>query len=164
MITLETRTSLEGLTAREVFDFLANPSDRDYQRWWPGVHLAFHTLARGDGHVGDVVRMDEYIGARRVRLAGVVVAATPGRRLAWQLQAGIRLPVWVSLDLADTGDGVAITHRLRAGWAGPGRVVDPLLRLYFSRGFAAAMDDHVRAEFQRLRELLHPAASATRAC
>jgi uncharacterized protein YndB with AHSA1/START domain len=158
MLTVETRTSIEGLTGREVFDFLANPSDREYQRWWPGVHLAFHTLSRADGHVGDVVFMDEYVGARRVRLAGVVVEAEPGKRLVWQFKAGIRLPVWLSLDLTDAGDRVSITHRIRAGWSGFGRVLDPLLRLYFTRGFAAAMDEHVRTEFQRLRERLHPAS------
>ncbi len=158
MLTLETETFVDGIQGREIFDFLANPSDRAYQRWWPGVHLEFHMLSRDtsapDGHVGDVVLMDEHVGARRVRLAGVVVEADPGKRLSWQLRAGIQLPVWVSLDLADSAHGVRITHRIRAGWAGRGRLFDPVLRLYFSDRFAAAMDAHVHTEFGLLRDRL----------
>ncbi|SBS76056.1 hypothetical protein MHPYR_30053 [uncultured Mycobacterium sp.] len=33
---------------------------------------------------------------------------------------------------------------------------DPLLRLYFSAGFAAAMDRHVHTEFPLTRDRLHP--------
>jgi hypothetical protein len=156
MLTLETRTRVEGLTGREVFDFLANPSDRAYQAWWPGIHLEFHTISRADGHVGDVVLMNEYVGARRVRLAGIVVEAVEGKRLVWQLRAGVRLPAWVSLDLDDATGGVVVTHRTRVGWSGLGRRLDPLLRLYFSRSFAAALDAHVRTEFRLLRDRLHP--------
>jgi hypothetical protein len=36
-------------------------------------------------------------------------------------------------------------------------VLDPLFRLYFSRRFAAAMDEHVRKEFPLLRDRLHAA-------
>jgi hypothetical protein len=36
-----------------------------------------------------------------------------------------------------------------------GRILDPLLRLYFSQDFARAMDDHVKTEFPKLMELLH---------
>lgn len=157
MLTLETKTFEEGLTGREVFDFLANPSDRAYRAWWPGVHLELHPLSRADGHVGDVVLMDEYVGSRRLRLKAIVVEAAPGKRLVWRFKAGIRLPVWLSLDFADATDGVTIVHRIRAGWTGWARLLDPVFRLYLSRSFAAALDAHVRTEFRLLRERLHPA-------
>lgn len=157
MLTLETKTWVKGLTGRAIFDFLANPTDREYQHWWPGVHLQFHTVSRANGHVGDVVFMNEYVGARRVRLSGIVVEATAGKRLVWQFKAGIRLPVWLSLDLADAAGGVTITHCIRAGWSGWGRLFDPLFRLYFSRRFAAAMDAHVHTEFRLFRDRLRPA-------
>jgi len=64
--------------------------------------------------------------------------------------------VWLSLDFADVTDGVMISHRIRAGWAGWGRLVDPFFRLYFSRSFAAALDAHVREEFRLLGERLRP--------
>lgn len=158
MLVLETKTLVEGLTGPEIFEFLVEPSDHEYQQWWPGVHLRFHLVSRGvSGHVGDVLRMDEYVGSRRVRLSAVVVEAVPGERLVWQLKAAVRLPVWLSLEFVDGAAGVTVTHRIRAGWAGRGRIFDPLLRLYFSRRFAAAMDAHVHTEFRRLRERLHPA-------
>lgn len=58
--------------------------------------------------------------------------------------------------------GVMITHRIRAGWAGWGRILDPLFRLYFSRSFAAALDTHVRTELRLFGERLR-AAPATKA-
>ena len=60
-------------------------------------------------------------------------------------------------------EGVHIAHTITAGLRGPGRVLDPLLRLYFSRGFARAMDEHVRAEFPKLRDVLYAAGPAGRA-
>jgi hypothetical protein len=56
MLTLETRIRVDGVSGSEIFDFLANPDDESYRAWWPGTHLEFHTITRGDGHVGDVYR------------------------------------------------------------------------------------------------------------
>lgn len=161
MLTFETKTLVDGITGREIFDFLANPNDREYQLWWPGVHLQLHTVSRADGYVGDVIFMDEYVGARRLRLTATVLEADPGKRLLYQLfKAGIRLPAWLEIDFADEAGGVMVTHRVRAGWEGWGRRFDPLLRLYFSPTFVAALDAHVRTEFPLLRERLHPAPPA----
>jgi hypothetical protein len=155
MLTIESTTFVPGISGRGITDFLLNCSDERYRRWWPGTHLQFHTLAPGDAdHVGDVVFMDEYIGRRRVRLTGVVVQAVPGKRLVWQLKRGIRLPVRLILELADRDGGVDLSHTVRAGLPGIGRVLDPMLRLYFSPGFAAALDDHVKTEFPLLADRL----------
>ncbi len=37
---------------------------------------------------------------------------------------------------------------------GIGRLLDPIFRIYFSPRFERAMDEHVRAEFPRLRDML----------
>ncbi len=155
MLTLETRLHVEDLTAQEIWDVLAHPSDRAYREWWPGTHLAFHPLTAGADRVGDVVDMDEYVGARRLRMRGVVREAVPGRRLAWQLRRGIPLPARLTLDLEDDARGVRIVHTVEAGLRGPGRVLDPLVGLHFSRSFAAALEEHVRTEFPLLRDRLH---------
>jgi hypothetical protein len=102
--------------------------------------------------------MDERVGDRRVRMTGIVVEAKPGRRIVWQLKKGIRLPVWLLLELNDQGDGVTVVHTIRAGFSGLGRTLDPLFRLYFSDAFARTMDEHVRTEFPRLRDLLRAEA------
>jgi uncharacterized protein YndB with AHSA1/START domain len=154
MITLLSRLHVGLVHGADLFAFLIDPTDEAYQRWWPGTHLAFHRLRSTPGHVGDVVHMDELIGARRVRLTGVIIAAEPGKRIVWQLKAGLRLPAWLTLTFDDDSAGVTITHEIRAGLRGVGRILDPLLRRYFSEVFARALDAHVRAEFPKLRDML----------
>lgn len=155
MLTIESRVEVAGLRGREVTDFLLDPTDVGYRAWWPGVHHQFHRVAPGGvDHVGDRVLMDELVGLRRVRMSGVVEVAEPGRRIVWRLSKGVRLPVRLTLALDDSADGVSVRHTITAGWPGPMRLLDPLLRLYLSPGFAAAMDSHVRSEFPRLRDHL----------
>jgi hypothetical protein len=154
MLMLQTRLRVDGITGEEIFDFLADPNDRAYRQWWPGTHLQLHLLKHTGDHIGDVVYMDEYIGDRRVRMEGVVVEAVPKRKLVWRLRKVISLPVRLSLELTDVEGGVAITHTIEAGFKGHGRLLDPLIRLYFSRKFAAAMEDHVNTEFPLLRDRL----------
>jgi len=154
VVTFETTISVDGVTGMEVFDFLADPDDESYRAWWPGTHLEFHTVARGEDHVGDVVYMDEYVGKRRLRMSAIVTEAVPGKRLVWQLKKGISLPARLSLELDDHDGGVTIRHTTRAGFRGVGQVMDPALRLLMSGGFAEDLDQHVRTEFPLLRDLL----------
>jgi hypothetical protein len=154
MITLQSVSHVDGVSGSQIFDFLMNADDAAYQRWWPGVHLQFHALRRIPGDVGTVVFMDEFVGRRRVRLYGVVVEAAPGKRITWQLKKGVLLPAWLTLELVDQADRVEIRHTVRAGLEGVGRILNPLVRLYFSRSFAADLDKHVRTEFPKLESLL----------
>ena len=105
-----------------------------------GTHLELHAVTRGRDHVGDIVLMDEYVGKRRVRMLAVGVEVVPGQKIVWQLRKGVSLPVWLTLELADRDGGVDLRHMITAGFRGVRRVLDPLLRLYFSAEFAAAMD------------------------
>ena len=154
MVTFETRIQVDEITATEIFDFLADPDDESYRAWWPGTHLQFHTVERGDEHLGDVVFMDEYIGKRRLRMRALVTDAVPGRKLDWQLRKGIRLPARLSLGLEDYEGGAEITHTVRTGFRGLGRILDPVLRVVMSESFARDLDAHVRTEFPLLRDLL----------
>jgi uncharacterized protein YndB with AHSA1/START domain len=126
-----------------VFDFFVNPTDARYQQWWPGTHLRFHTIQRRPEHVGNRVYMDEFDGGKRVRMRGAVVEAAPGARLVWQFRRAVSLPLWLALDLVDDATGVLITHTVRAGYGGAGALLVPVFRLYFSRDFAQALDEHV---------------------
>ena len=156
MLTIESQVTVAGLTGAEVTDFLLQSNDAAYQAWWPGVHLQLHPVAAGRAdHIGDTVFMDEFIGTRRLRMDAVVTEVERGRKLAWQMKKGVRLPVWLTLDLTDGDGGVTIRHTITAGWTGVRRLLDPLFRLYFTPAFAAAMDRHAHTEFPRLRELLH---------
>jgi hypothetical protein len=157
MITIESRLHVPGLRASEVLDFLLNCTDEEYRAWWPGTHLHLHALARRPDHIGSTYYMDEFVGRYRLRMTAVVCALVPGRRIAWQLKSGITLPAWLTLDLAHDDAGVAITHTIEAGFHSPGRLLDPILRLYLSQDFQRAMDEHVRTEFPKLRDLLRRA-------
>lgn len=150
MLTVESELMLSGLTGREITDFLLGCDDKTYQAWWPGTHLELHVLEPGssDGHVGDIVLMDEYIGSRRIRMVGEVVEVVPGEKIVWQFRpGGVRLPVRLTLELRAHERGVHVRHAITAGWPGPRRVFDPVWRLYFSKSFAGAMDRHVHTEF-----------------
>jgi hypothetical protein len=98
--------------------------------------------------------MDEYVGKRRVRMLGIVVQVGPGQKIVWQLRKGVRLPAWLTLELADRDGGVDLRHTITAGFGGVGQVLDPLLRRYFSAEFATAMDEHARTELPLLRDHL----------
>lgn len=157
MISLQSRMHLDGVTARQITDFLLNPRDDTYRAWWPGTHLQFHVIrpVPGDDHVGDLVWMDELVGSRRVSMAAEVVEAVPGARVVWRLRRwGVRLPIRVIVRLEADEAGVTLCHTIAAGWPGPGRILDPLWRHYFSASFADAMDEHARTEFRLLCDLL----------
>lgn len=160
MVILRTTLRVAGLRAGEVVDFLLRCTDTEYRRWWPGTHLSFHTVERRPGELGNVVFMDEWIGDRRVRMKGVLNEWIPEQKLVWQLKLGVRQPVRLLLELQDEPEGVRITHTIQAGFAGIGRIFDPLLRLYFSKRFVRAMDEHVRTEFPKLAALLRGAEAA----
>jgi hypothetical protein len=155
MIAIESAIFVDGISAGEIFGFLLGATDEGYRRWWPGTHLRLHALKRHEGHIGDVFYMDEYVGKRRVRMKGVVLEAERASRIVWQLRwRRVPLPVRLTLELADRDGGVALRHTIGVGFGGPGRVLDPLFRTYFSPQFARDMDEHARTEFPMLRDLL----------
>jgi hypothetical protein len=71
------------------------------------------------------------------------------------MKRGIRLPAWLVLELEDDERGVTVTHTLRAGFAGIGRALDPILRRLVPASFRTSMDRHARLEFEKLGTLLH---------
>ena len=154
MLVIESRVDVAGLTGRDVTDFMLACTDERYRSWRPGIHLQLHTLGRAVGGVGDIVEMDEFVGRRRLRLRGVVEAVEPGRRLVWRFRKVVSLPARLSLELDPVPGGVSVRHTVTAGWPGIGRVLDPLLRLYFTARFRADLDAHVRTEFRLLRDYL----------
>ena len=154
MITIQSTIHVARIGGMEIFNFFINPSDREYQRWWPGTHLEFHNLRQSPRNIDNVIYMDEYIGKRRVKMTALVIEAKPGKKITWQFKKIIRLPVWMCLELEDDSGGVAITHTMRAGFEGVGHILDFILRVYLSDAFAKAMDEHAKTEFPKLGELL----------
>lgn len=157
MLTLETRVRLDGVTGQGVSDFLLGCDDARYQAWWPGTHRQFHVVRPGgaQGHLGDIVRIDEQVGVRRLRVGAKVVSVVPAEAITWRMRAfGVPLPARLSVQLRTDDNGVDLRHTLLVGWRGPGRVLDPFWRLYVTRRFARDLDRHARTEFALLAQLL----------
>ena len=133
---------------------MLNCTDEDYQRWWPGEHLAFHTLKRYPGDIGNLVNFDEYVGNHRIKFQGIVTEVIPGARVVWQMKMMVKLPAWLILECVDTFEGVKVTHTLNAGFPGAGKILDPLLRLFLSRNFEKDLELHAKTEFPKLAVLL----------
>ena len=158
MIIIQSRVHIAGINGIQLFEFMLNCTDEQYQAWWPGTHLQFHTLQSRPGYVGSVIVMDEYVGRRRVKMKGIVTEAMPGKKVVWQFKQGIRLPARLILEVVEGSGGVMLTHTILVGLPGIGRIFDPLFRLYFSPEFARAMDEHAQAEFPMLAAMLRGGA------
>jgi hypothetical protein len=154
MITMKTKINVKGITGKAISDFLLNCTDEDYQRWWKGTHLSFHTIRRYPNHLGDLVYMDEFVGTYRLKFKGEVIEIIPGRKLVWQMKKVVKLPGWLTLELEDSDDGVGIIHTIAVGFNGIGRIFDPILKAYFSNDFGREMDKHAQIEFHKLANIL----------
>jgi uncharacterized protein YndB with AHSA1/START domain len=155
MFSIVTSLHVGGLSGREITDFLSTCTDEAFRRWWPGTHFQLHTMKGTPGSVGSVVYMDEMIGNRRVKVTCELVDLVPGRKLVWQLRRPLfRLPVRLVLRLKDDDTGVQIEQSIQAGFSGFAGFLDPAFRLFFSTGFGAGKDEHVRTEFPKLRDFL----------
>ncbi len=154
MIEMRAEVNVRGVSGRNISDFMLNCTDVDYRNWWPGTHLAFHTIKRFPGDLGNLVYFDEYVGRRRLKFEGVVMKSIPGKEIVWQMKKIVRLPVWLVLEFDDSDEGVVITHTIKAGFTGGGRLLDPFLRLYLTKGFEQDLEAHAQIEFTRLAEIL----------
>lgn len=156
MIVYRTTIEVKGLRGEDIYDFLLNCTDEQYQRWWPGTHLAFHTIKRTPTSIGNIVHMDEYVGDFHLTLHGIVKRLVPNREIVLQIRGfGVSWPAWISLTFSDMPAGVNIIHTVSAGYRGIGSFLDVFLRLYFSSKFEQQMAEHAITEFNRLRDVLH---------
>ncbi|MCL2578526.1 MAG: hypothetical protein FWE32_00670 [Oscillospiraceae bacterium] len=149
--------TVPNATAKQFYDFMINPCDRRYRAWWPGAHLQFHIVRRGEkNHIGDLVFADEYLGIdRRLTFFAVVIDAERPNKIKWQMmKAKLRIPAVLELTLRDTDGGVRVKHALRIGCPGIGKLLDPLIALYFNKPFQRALEAHCKAEWFKRAEHL----------
>lgn len=157
MIQHTTKLVVPHATAEQFYDFMIEPDNARYQAWFPGQHLKFCITKFGNAkHLGDEVYYDEYLGnAYRLKFFADVVLAERPASLAWQMKKiGVRLPAVLKLELTDTAAGLQITHELRIGFGGMGKILDLFIRLYFSKSFSEALSKHCLEEWPRLAEYL----------
>jgi hypothetical protein len=154
MVLLETRVLVKGITGKRVTDFFINCTDPDYQRWWEGTHLQFHTINRTEDVVGSLVYFDEYVGKHRLKFKGRITGYVAGKRIEYRMVRGLSLPAWLVLEFQDCPDGTDIVHTVKAGYRGMGKILDPLIRLYLSDEFEKALNKHADTDFSKLGHLL----------
>ena len=154
MIALSTEVNVAGISGKSIADFMLNCTDEAYQNWWPGTHLAFHTTKRFPNDIGNRVIFDEFVGDRRLKFAGIVTKHIPGKEVAWQMRKIVRLPAWLALEFDDNDTGVVITHTIKAGFEGIGRLLNPFLRFFLNEGFENDLAEHAHIEFTELAKIL----------
>jgi len=146
-------------TAEQFYDFVINPTDEAYREWWPEEHFRFHITKRGkENHVDDKVFFDEKIGPNhRLRFHAFVLSAKRPNRIIWQMtKFGIRLPAFLELRLIDSSDGVVIEHELKVGYKRFfGKMLDPVIKLYLTKPFQDALEDHCKTEWPKLADMLN---------
>jgi len=154
VVVLQTRVFVVGVAGKQVTDFFVNCTDSDYQRWWEGTHLEFHTVNRTTEVIGSLVYFDEYVGKHRLKFKGRITNYAAGKHLEYRLAKGLSMPAWLVLEFQDRPDGVEIVHTIKAGYQGIGKMLDPLIRLYLSSLFEEALNKHADTEFSRLGSIL----------
>jgi hypothetical protein len=154
MIEIRTEVQITGVSGKTLADFLLHCTDREYQNWWPGTHLAWHTKRQFPNDIGNVIFFDEYVGKRRLKFDAVVVKCIPDKEIIWQMKKSVRLPVWLVIRFEDNEEGALLIHTLKAGLPDIGRLLDRLLRLFFTKQFEKDMDEHAHIEFRKLAAIL----------
>ena len=158
MINHSVEITILGATAESIYDFMITPNDQRYSDWWPEEHLQFHIVRFGDKeHLGDEVYYDEYLGKQfRLKFFAVVITATRPNQIIWQMKkAGFLLPAFLNFQLYDSPQGLQLKHELKLGYNGIARLLDPFIRLYFSKSMQAALEIHCRCEWLRLVDYLN---------
>lgn len=154
MVTLKTIVNVKGITSKDIYNFMLNCTDEDYQRWWKGTHLLCHTVKQYPGNIGNVIYVDEYLGRYRLKGQAVITRLTPYSEMVYQIKKIFKLPAWFTMKFEDVEDGINIIHIVEAGFHGIGKIFDPLIRLYLSDEYEANLNAHAQEEFPKLAALL----------
>ncbi len=154
MIISQSIVDVKGIKAEDVYDFMINCTDKKYQDWWPGVHIAFDTIKRYPGNLGNVVCFDEFVGKRRLKFKGKVIKSEYGKEIVWQMTKIVKLPAWVHLTAKNTNTGVSVSHTLKVGFTGLLSFLDLFISFFITKKFQKELDDHAHYEFNKLADVL----------
>lgn len=148
---------LPNAVAAPFFDFMVNPSPEVYKRWLPEEHYKFYIVERSDNSpIGDLIYFDQHIGKKhRQRFYAIVRAADKPEHILFQMRKlGFNIPGYLQLDFCDTSGGLALTETIRIGFNGFGKILDPFIRLVFSKSFFSELNEHHKREWTCLADLL----------
>ncbi|MFZ5568810.1 MAG: hypothetical protein ACOZF0_00285 [Thermodesulfobacteriota bacterium] len=154
MITLKTIVKVKGITSKDIYDFMLNCTDADYQRWWAGTHLVCHTVKHYPGDIGNIIYADEFVGKYRVKGHAVITRLVPYSEMVYQIKKLIKLPAWFTMIFEEVDDGLNIVHIVEVGFHGIGRIIDPIIRFFLNDDFESALNAHAHEEFPKLAKML----------
>ncbi|MDL2300281.1 hypothetical protein LJC01_01405 [Clostridiaceae bacterium OttesenSCG-928-D20] len=157
MIIHTMNSELKGAKAEEFFDFMLNPIPEIYKHWLPEEHHEFYIVKRGESSpVGDLVFYDQHISkAHRLKFHAIVRIAENERKIVYQMRKfGINLPGYLDLEFHNAEGCLLLREEIRIGFNGIGKILDPIIRLFFNKSFFTAMNSHHKREWSCLAELL----------
>jgi hypothetical protein len=104
-----------------------------------------------------MVYMNENLGEKRcLSFHAVVVKANRPNKIIWQMMKfGIKLPAFVEFELQNFSDELLLKHELKLGFNGIGKLLDPIIKIYFNKSFQEALETHCNIEWYKLRDLLN---------
>ena len=157
MLTHIMKSVLPNAKASVYYDFMVNPPPETYAHWLPEEHYEFHVVKHSvKTPVGDSYYFDQNIGKRhRMKFHALMRVADKPNRILFQMRKfGINLPGYLELHFYDTAEGLLLTETIRIGYNGFGKVIDPAIRLFYSKSFFIDMDRHHKKEWANLAEVL----------
>jgi len=154
MVKLQTIVNVRGITSKDIYDFMLNCTDADYQRWWKGTHLFCHTVKSYPGNIGNLIYADEFVGKYRIKGNAIITKLVPYSEMVYQIKTIVKIPAWFTMKFEDLEDGINIIHIIEAGFHGTGKIFDPIIRLFLNDDFETNLNAHAHEEFPKLAEML----------
>jgi len=151
------KSKLPNAKAGDFFNFMINPPPDVYADWLPDEHYEFHLIKKGKNEpVGNFFYFDQNIGKKyRMKFHATMITAERPNKVVFKMQKfGVSLPGFLELEFDDMTDGLELTERIRIGFNGIGRVLDPFIRIVYNKRFFEEMDDHHKREWQSLSDIL----------
>lgn len=159
MIIHTMNSILPKANAESFFDFMINPPPEVYKRWLPEEHHEFYVVKRShETPIGDLIFFDQHIGEKhRLTFYAITRNAVKPKHILFQMRRfGINLPGYLQLDFNDTAEGLALTETIRIGFNRFGSIIDPIIKLFFSKSFFNEMNGHHKREWACLADILCP--------
>ena len=156
LVTYIMQSKLSNSRAAEFYDFMIDPPPEVYKNWLPEEHFKFHLINRSDNSpVDDLLYFDQNIGHKyRLKFYGIIKKTIKPDHIAFQLRKfGMNLPGYLELDFLDTDEGLVLTETLRIGLNGPGKILDPIIKM-IAKGFIKELTEHHKREWQNLSDIL----------
>jgi hypothetical protein len=136
---------------------MINPPPETYAHWLPEEHHKFHVVKHSNNPpVGDLIYFDQHISPKhRLTFYAVTRNADKPSHVLYQMRRfGINLPGYLELQFRDSAEGLRLDETIRVGFNGVGKILDPFLKLYFSKSFFTAMNEHHKREWTNLAKII----------